>query len=165
MALTLVLGGIRSGKSAFALRLAGGLGGRVAVVATALPSDQEMSARIEAHRRSRPADWKLVEEPVEIGTALAPGSADVVLLESVDAWLANRTEPEECLRQVRALCRSVPQVVAVSSEAGLSPVPLTPAGRSFVDALGTVNQALAAQATRVYLVVAGLPITLKEVST
>jgi adenosylcobinamide kinase/adenosylcobinamide-phosphate guanylyltransferase len=163
--LTVVLGGIRSGKREFAVELARRAGGRVAFVATGLASDEEMRGRIELHRRSRPPDWKLYERPVEIGTAVPAHSCDVALLDSVDAWLANRIDPDECLAQIEALRKRTSHLVAVSSEAGLSLVALTAAGRAFTDALGLVNQRLAARAQRVYLVVAGLPVALREVAS
>jgi len=158
---TLVLGGMRSGKSQFAAELANQAGGRVAVVATGLASDEEMQERIELHRRCRPAEWALYEEPVEIGGVVPAGSAETILLDSVDGWLGSRLDPESCLVQVRALRERAASVIAVTSEVGLSLVALTPAGRAFTDALGTVNQQLAAEADRVYLVVAGLPLALK----
>lgn len=160
--LTLVLGGIRSGKSDFAARLAAAAGQRVAVVVTGVASDEEMRARIEAHRRARPSDWTVYEETQTVGSVVPTGSADVVLLDSIDGWLAHHIDPDECLAQVQALSDRAASVVAVSSEVGLSLVPLTPAGRAFSDALGRVNQGLAAAASRVYLVVAGLPVVLKE---
>jgi len=162
MTLSLVLGGISSGKSAFAVELASRGGGRIAVVATAVASDDEMRERIEFHRRSRPQEWALYEEPTDIAQAVPAGSADTIVLDSVDGWLGHRIDAEECLLQVRALFVRAPSVIAVSSEVGLSLVALTPSGRAFTDALGTVNQQLAAEAERVYLVVAGLPIVLKE---
>lgn len=162
MTLTLVLGGIRSGKSQFAVELARRSGGRVAVVATGIASDEEMRERIEFHRRSRPQEWTLYEEPAEIGKAVPARSADTILLDSVDGWLGNRVDAEECMIQVRSLYERASNVIAVSSEVGLSLVALTPSGRAFTDALGSVNQQLAAEAERVYLVVAGLPIALKE---
>jgi adenosyl cobinamide kinase/adenosyl cobinamide phosphate guanylyltransferase len=155
--LTLVLGGIRSGKSGFAVDLARKARGRVAVVATGTASDEEMRQRIEVHRRSRPAQWTVYEE----AAGVPHGSADTILLDSVDGWLGAGADPEGCIREVRALCERASQVIAVSSEVGLSLVALTPSGRAFTDALGTVNQQLAADAEAVYLVVAGLPIALK----
>jgi adenosyl cobinamide kinase/adenosyl cobinamide phosphate guanylyltransferase len=162
--LTLVMGGIRSGKSDFAAGLASECAGRVAVVVTGLASDPEMEARIEAHRRLRPAAWSVFEETRDIGSAVPPGTADVILLDSVDGWLAQRPDAEACVEQVRQMCDRAADVVAVSSEVGLAPVPLTPAGRIFVDTLGIANQRLAEMASRVYLVVAGLPMTLKELA-
>ncbi len=162
--LTLVIGGIRSGKSDFAARLAAARAGRVAVIVTGVASDPEMEARIEAHRRARPADWMVFEETRDIGSAVPAASADVILLDSVDGWLAHQPDAEACVEQVRQMCDRTAEAVAVSSEVGLAPVPLTPAGRLFADALGSANQRLAEMASRVYLVVAGLPITLKELA-
>jgi adenosyl cobinamide kinase/adenosyl cobinamide phosphate guanylyltransferase len=157
--LTLVLGGIRSGKSGFAVDLARKAGGRVAVVATGTASDEEMRQRIELHGRSRPAEWAVYEDG--FAGVVPHGSADTILLDSVDGWLGAGADPEGCIREVRALCQRASQVIAVSGEVGLSLVALTPSGRAFTDALGTVNQQLAADAEAVYLVVAGLPIALK----
>jgi adenosylcobinamide kinase / adenosylcobinamide-phosphate guanylyltransferase len=175
--LTLVLGGIRSGKSAFALELAGRAGGGVTYLATGLASDPEMERRIDAHRRARPAGWAVVEEPLAIGAAL-PEGAGIVLLESVDCWLANRMEAaggpdtdfagaagadllDACARELETVRRRTADLVAVSSEVGLSLVPLHPYGRAFTDLLGALNQRLAAAADEVYLVVAGMPLRLR----
>ena len=88
--LTLVLGGVRAGKSRYAQQLAQH-GQRVLFVATAEPGDQEMAARIQAHRAERPADWTTLEEPVEVVTALAPRLADfdTVLLDCLTLWVSN----------------------------------------------------------------------------
>jgi adenosyl cobinamide kinase/adenosyl cobinamide phosphate guanylyltransferase len=158
--LTLVLGGIRSGKSRFAVELAEKAGGRVAVVATGSASDEELRERIEQHRRSRPQQWAVYDGLQGEPGSVPSGPADTILLDSVDGWLVRGTGPDDCVREVRALCERA-SVIAVSSEVGLSLVALTPSGRSFTDALGTVNQQLAAEAEAVYLVVAGLPLTLK----
>jgi len=173
--LTFVLGGIRSGKSAFALDVAR-RSGRVTYLATGTASDPEMGERIDAHRRSRPAGWTLVEEPLTIGTAVAAGSG-TVLLESVDGWLANRMEAAGgaganltgaagvalvagCWNELLSLRERAGHLVAVSSEVGLSLVPLNAYGRAFTDHLGTLNQRLAASADEAYLVVAGIPVPL-----
>jgi adenosyl cobinamide kinase/adenosyl cobinamide phosphate guanylyltransferase len=134
------------------------------VVVTGLASDPEMEARIEAHRRARPVEWSVFEETRDIGSAVPPGTAEVILLDSVDGWLAHQPDAPACVEQVRMMCDRAPEVVAVSSEVGLSMVPLTPAGRVFADTLGITNQRLAGLASRVYLVVAGLPVTLKDVT-
>lgn len=164
MSLTLVLGGIRSGKSDYAVDLARRSGGRIAVVVTGRAGDEEMRRRIEAHRASRPPEWSVHEEPAEIATAVPPGSADVILLDSVDSWLANQVDIERCVDQVLQLAGQASRLIAVSSEVGLTLVALTPAGRAFTDALGTVNRSLAAAAEEVVLVVAGIPLKLKETS-
>ncbi|HZU19568.1 MAG TPA: bifunctional adenosylcobinamide kinase/adenosylcobinamide-phosphate guanylyltransferase, partial [Candidatus Dormibacteraeota bacterium] len=144
--LTLVLGGISSGKSEFALRLAREQGGQVLVIATGRPSDPEMAARIAAHRRGRPEGWWVAEEALwpERAARLHPG-AGVALIEAVDSWVANRLEavgmegPGERLRELEEACLAavgeivglVPRVICVSSEVGLGTVPLHPLGRAF----------------------------------
>jgi adenosylcobinamide kinase/adenosylcobinamide-phosphate guanylyltransferase len=170
--LTLVLGGIRSGKSAFAARLAEASGREVTYLATGVASDAEMEARIEAHRDARPGHWRCVEEPVAIAAA-TPAEAEVVLLESVDGWLANlmpegvgergpkAAEDElvaRCAAEIGQIGEAAEEVIAVSSEVGLSLVSMHPDGRAFVDLLGLLNQRLAAAAAETYLVVAGLAI-------
>jgi adenosylcobinamide kinase / adenosylcobinamide-phosphate guanylyltransferase len=172
--LTLVLGGMRSGKSAFAVRLAERTGRPVTYLATGVATDAEMDRRIDLHKRGRNPDWTVVEEPLSIGSAVSPRQ-DVVLLDSVDSWLANRMEEaggagviggaqEElisaCSHELTALEGSVNQVIAVSSEVGMSLVPTTRYGRAFADALGLLNQRLSAVAAEVHLVVAGIPVRL-----
>src|SRR5437588_724349 len=124
---------------------------------------------------ARPRDWICIEEPVSIGTAVPSGS-ELVLLESVDGWLANRVwerdsegdrardlEDElvaECSRELAGLRAAADRLIAVSSEVGLALVPTHPLGRVFADVLGILNQRLAAEAEATYLVVAGLPVRL-----
>src|SRR5262245_17187698 len=93
----LVLGGVKSGKSRFALAEACRLGPRGAFVATALPSDPQMAARIARHRAERPACWRTVEEPVDVVPACRrlAESMDVVLLDCVTLWVAARMERGE----------------------------------------------------------------------
>jgi len=173
--LILVLGGISSGKSGFALRLAHAQGGRVLVIATGRASDPEMEARIAAHRRQRPAEWSLAEEALRPEQAArAHPEVEVVVIDSIDAWVANRMEAagvegpgerldeleEACLRAIEEVLALVPKVICVSSEVGLGTVPLHPLGRAFADLLGRLNQDLAARSTERYLVVAGAPLPL-----
>jgi adenosylcobinamide kinase/adenosylcobinamide-phosphate guanylyltransferase len=174
--LTLVLGGTRSGKSGFAVGLAAEDGRPVTFLATGVASDDEMRERIEAHRRARPPGWTLVEEPSAIADAV-PDGAGAVLLDSVDTWLANRMEAiggpgveftpgrldalvAGCAEELVVVEARTHHLVAVSAEVGLSLLPPTPYGRAFVDALGQLNQRLAARADRVFLVVAGIPLPL-----
>jgi adenosylcobinamide kinase/adenosylcobinamide-phosphate guanylyltransferase len=174
--LTLVLGGMSSGKSGFAVRLAQRAGGRVLFVATGQPSDAEMAERIAAHRRERPEGWELAEAPLSLAAAETRGQ-DVVLVDAVDAWLANRLEAAgggevtwtrdrvlaleaACGEELESLLGAAPRVICVSSEVGLSLVPPTAYGRAFADLLGRCNQRLARQADQAYLVVAGRPLPL-----
>jgi len=173
--LTLVLGGARSGKSWYAQSL---LASREAIyVATARrDGDREMRARIEQHRSDRPGSWMTIEEPERVPYVVrttAPLDRPV-LVECLTLWLSNlmlrhanmpaRKQQETVLAQVDALaeaCRGR-DVIVVSNEVGFGVVPATRVGRRFRDLQGWANQRLAREATTVILVVAGLPVALKE---
>lgn len=161
MTVTLVLGGARSGKSAVAERLAGP--GPVTYVATggADPGDEAMAARIAAHRLRRPPTWETVETD---DPAAALGRLPVratVLVDSLTAWVAR--SPGFAV-DVEGLCRALAArtglALVVSDEVGLGVHPSTGAGVRFRDALGLVNQAVAAVADEVLLVVAGRTLAL-----
>lgn len=159
-----MLGGSASGKSAFAESL---LAGEPAVdyLATAVDrgDDPEWSARIAAHRARRPASWRTVENADVAAVLRMPGHA--VLLDSVTTWMAALLDAPDLDAHVADLCdawATTPRrVVAVSDEVGSGVVPPTAAGRRFRDALGALNQRLAAGADHVHLVVAGLPLPLR----
>ena len=182
--LCLVLGGVRSGKSAFAESKAASFsqsnGGSVLYVATGVAVDDEMKQRIERHKESRPQDWATLEEPTGLVARMAPLLSDgqdvgTIIIDSVDVWVANLlmqyvSDPKETIEkivtdavdQLLVLMAVSPQAyVMVSSEVGLSLVPPEPLGRRFQDLLGLVNQRLSATATEVYLVVAGIPMQIK----
>ena len=178
--LSMVLGGVRSGKSDFAEGLAGETGGPVLYVATGVATDLEMKERIRRHREARPEHWTTLEEPVRLAERLrealaAPEAPSVVMLDSLDVWVANVMEQQGqvpksdveactlgCLSDILEVIRgSGVDAVLVSSEVGMSLVPPNPLGRRFQDLLGLVNQKAAAAADRVYLVVAGIPLEVK----
>jgi adenosylcobinamide kinase/adenosylcobinamide-phosphate guanylyltransferase len=168
---TLVLGGVRSGKSRWAQELAA-KAARVAYVATAQLLDAEMVEKVRLHREERPSHWHTFEEPLELGQVIAAHAAafDVMLVDCLTVFVANlqaTAEPdpacmdrriEDFLRALRALPASV---VLVSNEVGSGIVPPYPAGRRFRDALGELNQRVAGIADNVVLLVAGLPLALK----
>lgn len=165
--LTLVLGGQRSGKSAYAESLFGADLGAV-YVATGQALDTEMSTRIAAHRARRGGNWTTLEEPLDIARALIniDHQGAPVLLDSLAMWVANLLEAQkqvdvETISLVRALESIKSPVVVVSDEVGLGIIPDNRLARSFVDALGMVNQTIAASAQRVVLITAGLPQVLK----
>jgi adenosylcobinamide kinase/adenosylcobinamide-phosphate guanylyltransferase len=170
----LVLGGVRAGKSAFALARAKELPGRVVFVATAEAGDGEMAARIARHRVERPPSWRTVEVPVALPSALRAldGEADVVIVDCLNLWVANllTKRPEMSDEDVQAEAAELEAVVTrprfalilVSNEVGWGVHPETALGRRFRDALGFVNQAAARAADDVVLMVAGCPLVVKS---
>jgi adenosylcobinamide kinase/adenosylcobinamide-phosphate guanylyltransferase len=172
---TLVLGGARSGKSAHAEALLTDEP-RVVYVATARvdPADAEWAERIARHRERRPAGWHTIETH-DLGAALeAPGPAALVdsmtawltaAMDETGVWVAQPGAPErlaaEVDRTVGAWAASPRRVVAVSDEVGSGVVPESGSGRLFRDALGLLNQRLAASADEVWLVTAGIPLRLR----
>jgi adenosylcobinamide kinase/adenosylcobinamide-phosphate guanylyltransferase len=169
MSRVLVLGGSRSGKSAFAETLVGGADDVTYVAtSTAAPEDVEWAARVAAHRARRPAAWSTLETTAP-SDLLRRGT---LLVDSVTTWVAAlmdetgiwSEEPDaeqrlaaRCDALVNAWAMTSAHVVAVSDEVGLGVVPETRAGRLFRDTLGEVNQRLAGTADEVWFVVAGLP--------
>jgi adenosylcobinamide kinase/adenosylcobinamide-phosphate guanylyltransferase len=177
--LILVLGGARSGKSTFAQQLAQELGGeRVLFVATAEAGDDEMQERIEKHRQERPPSWQTVEAPRDAGPSIMArlGQAQVILLDCLTLLVSNlltaASDPfapeveKQVVAQVGSLIDCVEQLdatmIIVSNEVGLGLVPPYPLGRAYRDLLGKANQILAQRAKQVYLMVAGIPMSLKQ---
>jgi adenosylcobinamide kinase/adenosylcobinamide-phosphate guanylyltransferase len=160
----LVLGGARSGKSAFAERIAAECGEPVLYVATGLPLDDEMAERIRRHQARRSSAWRTLEEPRHVADAVQAqlGDARTVLLEDLTLLLSNVSVAEDVARaEIDALFGLPAHAVLVSNEVGMGIVPEYPLGRAFRDALGRLNQHAAATADEVYLLVAGLPLRLK----
>jgi len=155
--IALLLGGAASGKSLAAERLAAGLGGPVTYVATWAPTDDpEMVERVRAHRARRPASWAVREVSGPDLPAVLEQTAGTALLDALGTWVAGAEgfavpTAELC----RALRRRSGDSVVVSDEVGLGVHPATDVGRRFRDALGAVNQAVAAVADQAWLVVAG----------
>ncbi|MBX5489951.1 MAG: bifunctional adenosylcobinamide kinase/adenosylcobinamide-phosphate guanylyltransferase [Chloroflexi bacterium] len=169
--LVLVIGGVRSGKSRFAERLAASWSPRVLYIATARPTDPELAARVAAHRARRPSSWSTSEEPLEPARAIAAASGEmVVLLDSLTLLVANALTHEPPLaapaahveRVVRDLIErgraEQRRLIVVTDEVGQGGVALSPLGRRFADLLGDANQALAAAADHVYYLLAGLAV-------
>ena len=177
-ALILILGGARSGKSAYAEQLAHERGGAVLFVATATAGDEEMAQRIAAHRAARPTAWRTFEAPQGVaeavaaeGGVVADGAATIVvdcltLLVSNLLLLHEAAGEAVVAREIDALLSAVEASAAtwivVSNEVGMGLVPPYPLGRWYRDLLGRVNARVAAKADRAYLLVAGLPLDLKR---
>jgi adenosylcobinamide kinase/adenosylcobinamide-phosphate guanylyltransferase len=175
--LTLVGGGVRSGKSRFAEQLAAGYT-PVTYLATAQAGDAEMTQRIAQHRQRRAlqaASWQTVEESWDVVAVVAAhGSAGCVLLECLTLWLTNRllglpglppTDEASILAEVAALAETAQaargRVIVVSNEVGCGVMPANALARRFADLLGEANQRLAAAAAEVYWCVAGIPARIK----
>jgi adenosylcobinamide kinase/adenosylcobinamide-phosphate guanylyltransferase len=168
---TLVLGGVRSGKSRYAQQLAE-RSDSVVFVATAKVSDDEMRRKIERHREERPKAWLTVEEPLELVQTLAQleQGCDVILIDCLTIFASNLLEAEgddrdAIDRRLEALCVALQSaacsVVLVSNEVGSGVVPAYELGRRYRDLLGEINQSVARVADDVILMVAGLPLALK----
>lgn len=168
---SLILGGIRSGKSSLAERLVSEQPDPVVYVATATAGDGEMSERIRRHQRRRPASWGLVEEPVELGSLLNRQATlsppPCVLIDCMSLWVSNLLHAGDALfvREkesfLTALAGYPGPVVIVSNEVGLGTIGMDPLTRRFADELGWLNQALAKKCDRVVMSVAGIALTLK----
>ncbi|WP_028477424.1 bifunctional adenosylcobinamide kinase/adenosylcobinamide-phosphate guanylyltransferase [Nocardia sp. CNY236] len=176
---TLVLGGARSGKSAFAEELAARDGGAVRYVATAIPDpdDHDFTARITEHRDRRPVEWSTIES-ADLATVLIespqpPNEPALTLVDDIGTWLTARLDAREAWQAPRgtigtdtdALVAAVGAycgpLVIVTSEVGMGVVPATRSGRLFRDEIGLLNQRLARVCDEAILVVAGLPQRLK----
>jgi len=174
----LVTGGSRSGKSGFALETAKRFGGPRTFLATAQAHDHEMKQRIEAHRRSRPAGWSVVEEPADVVNALrtvlavSGPVAGVVIVDCVTIWISNLILKYEAFGEADAAAKALELadaangspagVIVVTNEVGSGIVPDNPLARRFRDCAGRANQVLAREATEVHLCVSGIPISIKR---
>jgi adenosylcobinamide kinase / adenosylcobinamide-phosphate guanylyltransferase len=171
---TLVLGGVRSGKSRYALQLAA-RAQRVTFLATAerrADEDAEMQRKIERHRAERPQHWTTIEEPLNLAAAIGSASnCDLLLIDCLTLFAGKLIEvygenEAGIAANVDALCAALRasscSVVLVSNEVGSGVVPAFEMGRRYRDLLGEINQRVAAIANHVVLMVAGLPLTLKN---
>jgi len=176
--LILILGGARSGKSDYAQRLATESGRPVLYVATATAGDEEMAERIARHRAARPAHWRTLEAPTDVGRTLEAviAGGEVVLMDCLTLLVSNlmmgegeevSADPLEArvvgeLEALLGVCAARgATLIIVSSEVGMGLVPPYPMGRVYRDVLGRANQWLAARADRVVLMVAGIPLEVK----
>ena len=167
---TLVLGGARSGKSAYAQHAAEARaarrGGRLVFIATAEGLDEEMTERIARHRSERDGRWRTVEAPLDLPAALRELQPDeVTVVDCLTLWLSNAMLSDSLAVRRAALLTALSSCRAplwlVSNEVGLGLVPETALGRRFRDEAGRLNQAIAAIADVAVLLVAGLPLALK----
>jgi adenosylcobinamide kinase/adenosylcobinamide-phosphate guanylyltransferase len=164
----LVLGGARSGKSAFAERLVAETGLSRHYVATGRAWDDEMRERIARHRADRGEGWQTHEEPLDlVGRLEALDDADkAILVDCLTLWVTNlmmeeRAMADEFDRLAAHVLKARARLVLVSNEVGLGIVPENRMAREFRDHAGRLHQAIAASAREVYFVAAGLPLKMK----
>ena len=165
----LVLGGARSGKTAFSEQLALRSGSRPAYLATAEALDAEMRDRVASHQAGRAAHFTTIEEPLALSDALLKAATqhDVILVDCLTLWITNlQVANEDVAKAVSELGATLVQlktakVILVSNEVGLGIVPDNAMARTFRDLAGSAHQRLAEICDDVYFVVAGLPMTLK----
>lgn len=163
----LILGGARSGKSRFAEHCALASSQQLHYIATAQTLDDEMAVRVTMHRQQRGSRWRLIEEPLQLHTALqnADGKDSCILVDCLTLWLINCLAadvwPERRQQFLDTLDQLSANALLVSNEVGHGIVPLGELSRVFVDESGWLHQALAQRCDRVTLVTAGLPQTLK----
>jgi len=168
--LTLILGGVRSGKSRLAEGLAHGSGLPVTYLATARAGDGEMARRIEAHRRRRPPQWRLVEEPLDLAERISVEAAAqrCILVECLTLWVTNLLMEADGPRIEHRL-EHLPEVIAaapgrlilVGNETNMGVIPLGELSRRYCDLAGRLHQDLAACCDQVLFMVAGLPLVVK----
>jgi adenosylcobinamide kinase/adenosylcobinamide-phosphate guanylyltransferase len=170
--LIFITGGARSGKSRFAVELAKQLGGRVAFVATCVPRDEEMRVRVEKHKKGRPGDWKTVEEETNVACALRNlgDTCEIVIIDCLTLLVSNLllkdSSGQQITEKIQAMVEAVRNAsfvtIIVSNEVGSGIVPGTELGRNFRDIAGLANQTIARCADKVYLMVSGIPVKIKE---
>jgi len=175
MALTLILGGARSGKSALALSQAEAearrRGGEPVMIATAEALDDEMAARIARHRVERGPSWRTIEAPIAVAEALGTLSGgQAAVVDCLTLWLSNLmfadADLEAATEELFAAAAACPaELVMVGNEVGMSIVPENAMARRFRDEAGRLNRRVAERADRVMVMFAGLPMVLKPQAT
>jgi adenosylcobinamide kinase/adenosylcobinamide-phosphate guanylyltransferase len=167
----LILGGVRSGKSRYAEELARSQARPVTLIATAEARDEEMAARIEAHRRHRDPRWRIVEEPLALAAALrrAVSPESLVIVDCLTVWLSNLVcgkDADASRRETQALLDALSSLdgdcILISNEVGFGIIPANALARRFGDEAGVLHQRVAARCDRVILMVAGLPLAVKD---
>ena len=169
--LILVTGGVRSGKSRYAVEIASRASSRVTFIATASPCDEEMIKRIKLHQSSRPSHWETVEERRDVASVLSKIDSPhrTVIIDCLTMLISNLLlegeEEKSILKQVQAIAENGKKfnrlTVVVTNEVGWGVVPQTSLGRNFRDIAGVANQIMAKNADQVWLIICGVPWRLK----
>jgi adenosylcobinamide kinase / adenosylcobinamide-phosphate guanylyltransferase len=166
-----IYGGVRSGKSSYAVNYATSYGKKVTLLATTIYPDDEMKDRIEKHQKSRPADWNIIEEGINVQTVI--GSINdpdhIVLLDCLGVWISNLLltdfDDNKIEEEINKLVETIEKInytlLIVSNEVGSGVVPPYLLGRRFRDLLGLANQRIAKTADEVILMNVGIPMKIK----
>jgi len=169
--IVLLTGGVRSGKSRYAQSIAAKAGSRVYYIATAEALDPEMRKRIKAHRKSRPRNWSVIEEPLSVSDAVErlPAGSKTIIIDCITMLISNLMREgfsdtvigSEMRRIVFSLRKNPGTSVIVTNEVGWGIVPDNPLGRRFRDMQGKANSIIAKEADKVCLLVSGIPLYIK----
>jgi adenosylcobinamide kinase/adenosylcobinamide-phosphate guanylyltransferase len=171
--ITVVTGGIKSGKSFWAQSQGESINGSRAFIATALPLDEEMQERIKKHQAERAHKWTTFEEAKDIVTLLEDVtiSFDIVLLDCLTMWLSNlltvynlstAVVQQKSDELIACLAGRKSHVIIVTNEVGMGIIPADPLSRSFQSLLGRLNMEVAGVADAVYMMVSGIPLRMKN---
>ncbi|NQZ30217.1 MAG: bifunctional adenosylcobinamide kinase/adenosylcobinamide-phosphate guanylyltransferase [Oceanospirillaceae bacterium] len=166
----LFLGGARSGKSNLAEQCASDSGLEVVYIATGTAGDAQMKTRIEQHQQSRPSQWLLVEEPINLAQVIIDNMSTqrCLLVDCLTLWLSNcMFSVDDCYQtqrqQLLDVLEKVPgKIIFVANETSMGVIPMGEITREFCDRAGLLHQALAQKSNKVTLSVAGLPLVLKD---
>jgi adenosylcobinamide kinase/adenosylcobinamide-phosphate guanylyltransferase len=164
-----ITGGMRSGKTSYAIKLAKLTHKKVTYIATGIKTDKEMKKKIAEHIKSRPENWLTIEEPVDLIKALNKTESPVIVIDCLNFWLANimrDMKEKKIIEHTEKLCCALKKKktinIIVSNEVGLSLVSTHTSGRLFQNFLGRVNQIVAKHADEVYLMISGIPVKIKQ---
>ncbi|MGD9731976.1 MAG: bifunctional adenosylcobinamide kinase/adenosylcobinamide-phosphate guanylyltransferase [Desulfamplus sp.] len=171
--ITFVIGGCRSGKSSHALYLANEIkGSRKIFIATSVPTDKEMDARVVKHQKERGNDWITAEVPVEIPSKIIElsESSDVILVDCLTLWISNlmfNNFDDDTIVKITQELQDTLKIInvpvfLVANEVGMGVVPENALARRFRDMAGMVNQKIAQTADKVIYTVAGIPMIVKN---
>lgn len=170
----LITGGVRSGKSQYAVRLARqhNIAGPKYFLATAEPFDLEMQSRIANHQKERARDFLTIEEPIRLAQAMSkiPKECSLILIDCLTLWVSNlffrfTHTPSQIKNEIESLIQVIElkktDLIFVTNEVSLGLIPENPLGRQYIDSLGSLNQRIAHMSNEVIFMVAGIPTRVK----
>jgi len=167
-----ILGGARSGKSNYAIKLAKKSGEKVTFIATCLPLDSEMKQRIKLHKKGRPSQWQTFEAPYNINAILKKSGHhfNTIIIDCLTLLISNlisqnlsdKAIEARITKMLHEITKLKCNVIIVANEVGLGIVPMNKLARRFRDIAGRINQQVAQQADKVIFMASGLPLIIKK---